>query len=88
LADVIRISPQQSDGQLKGYRVSPGRDKKQFEALGLKPNDVVTSINGIELDDPAKAVEVYKIIRSASEATFVIDRKGEVVELVVSLAEG
>ncbi|MGK0442208.1 MAG: general secretion pathway protein C [Pseudohongiellaceae bacterium] len=88
LADVIRISPQQSEGQLKGYRVSPGRDKKQFEALGLKPNDVVTSINGIELDDPAKAVEVYKIIRSASEATFVIDRKGEVVELVVSLAEG
>lgn len=85
LADVIRISPKQVDGELQGYRVSPGRDKQQFQQLGLKSNDVVTSINGIALDDPGKAVEVYKIMRSAAEATFVIDRQGETVELIVSL---
>ena len=85
LADAIRISPKQDGGELQGYRISPGRDKDQFEQLGLQANDVVTSINGIELNDPAKAVEVYKIMRSAKEATFVLDRAGDQVELVVSL---
>lgn len=88
LAEAIRIQPQQKDGVMMGYRISPGRDKAQFDQLGLKANDVVTSINNIDLDDPAKAVEVYKIMRSAREANFVIDRKGEQLELVVSLDDG
>ena len=85
LAEVIRISPHQVDGEMQGYRISPGRDRAQFETLGLKANDIVTSINGVELNDPAKAVEVYKIMRSAREANFLINRQGEQVELVVSL---
>lgn len=87
LAEVIRVSPKQQNGQMIGYRINPGRDKEQFERLGLKPNDVVTSINDIALDDPAKAIELYKIMRSASEASFVIDRDGEQIELLVSLGQ-
>lgn len=85
LADALRITPKQVDGVMQGYRISPGRDKQQFDQLGLKANDVVTNINGIELDDPAKAVELYKIMRSAKEATFVIDRDGQSIEMIVSL---
>lgn len=87
LAEVIRVSPKQKNGQMVGYRINPGRDKEQFQRLGLKPNDVVTAINDIALDDPAKAIELYKIMRSASEASFVIDRDGEQIELLVSLGE-
>ncbi|MCR8923235.1 type II secretion system protein GspC [Dasania sp. GY-MA-18] len=85
LADALRITPYQVDGVMYGYRINPGRDKQQFKQLGLKSNDVVTSINGIRLNDPAKAVELYKIMRSAKQATFIIERDGQPVEMLVSL---
>ncbi|ARN74836.1 type II secretion system protein GspC [Oceanicoccus sagamiensis] len=87
LAEVLRISPAQKNGQMLGYRVSAGRDRKQFAALGFKANDIVTSINGIELDEPSKALQIYKLMRTAKEATFVVDRNGSPVEVLVSLGE-
>lgn len=85
LAEVVRISPAQVDGQMVGYRVSPGRDKAQFKAFGFKAGDVVTSINSVSLDDPSKALEVYKMMRTAREASFTVDRDGESIQLMVSL---
>jgi general secretion pathway protein C len=87
LAEVLRIQPAQKDGEMLGYRVSAGRDKQQFADLGFKTNDVVTSINGITLDEPSKALEIYKLMRSAKEATFTIDRNGESVDILVALDE-
>ena len=87
LAEVLRISPAQKNGQMVGYRVSPGRDREQFSQLGFKTNDVVTSINGIELNEPAKALEIYKLMRTAKEATFIVDRNGQPVEVLVALEE-
>lgn len=85
LSEVLRIQPAQKDGEMLGYRVSAGRDKQQFADLGFKTNDVVTSINGITLDEPSKALEIYKLMRSAKEATFTLDRNGESVDILVSL---
>ena len=85
LAEVVRISPAQVDGQMVGYRVSPGRDKEQFKAFGFEAGDVVTSINSVSLDDPSKALEVYKMMRTAREASFTVDRGGESIQLMVSL---
>jgi len=87
LAEVLRISPAQKDGEMVGYRISPGRDRQQFTALGFKNNDIVTSINGIALDEPSKALEIYKLMRTATEATFTVDRNGGPVELMVSLGD-
>lgn len=87
LAEVIRISPAQEQGEMVGYRISPGKDREQFERLGLKTNDVVTSINGIELNEPSNALEIYKLMRTATEASFTIDRNGQPVEILVSLGD-
>lgn len=85
LAEVIRITPAKQDGAMVGYRISPGRDRQQFEALGLKPNDVVVNINDIDLDEPSNALEVYKLMRTATEANFTIERDGERMDIQVSL---
>lgn len=87
LAEVLRVSPVNKSGQMLGYRVTPGRDRKQFAQLGFKANDVVISINGIELDEPSKALEIYKLMRTASEAAIVVNRKGAPVEVLVSLGD-
>ena len=59
--------------------------EKCFAQFGFKNGDIVTGINGIVLDDPAQALEVYKIMRSAQQASFTVDRNGNPVEIVVSL---
>jgi general secretion pathway protein C len=87
LAEVLRIAPAQNNGQLVGYKVSPGRDREQFAQLGFKANDIVTSINGIALDEPSKALQVYKLMRTAKEASFTVERDSQLVEVMVSLGE-
>lgn len=87
LAEVLRIAPAQKSGQMIGYRVSPGRDRKQFTQLGFRANDIVTSINDISLDEPSQALEVYKLMRTATEASFTVLRNGQTVQLMVTLGE-
>ena len=85
LADVIQVSPASEDGRLIGYRVNPGREPAQFAKLGLKPGDIVTSINDVRLDDPQRALELYKTLRTQTEASITVRRGNEDVVLMVSL---
>ncbi len=85
LSDVVKIAAVRQDGQLRGYRVSAGKDRKQFENLGFQANDIVTGVNGIALTDPGKAMELYRIMRSAEEASFNVLRGDQEVILVVGL---
>jgi general secretion pathway protein C len=85
LADVIQVAPANENGKLIGYRIQPGRDAQQFQQFGFKPGDIVTNINGVSLDDPQRALELYNLIRSAQEASFTVHRGNEDVTLMVSL---
>ncbi len=86
LAEVVQVAAVREGDELLGYRISPGRDKAQFELLGLRPGDLVTAINGIPLDDPANTVRLYQAMRSAEEAVFELQRDGQPLSLTVSLA--
>ncbi len=85
LADVVQVAPANENGKLVGYRLQPGRDAKQFQQFGFKPGDIVTNINGVSLDDPQHALELYNLIRSAQEASFTVRRGSENMTLMVSL---
>ncbi|MDJ0879868.1 MAG: type II secretion system protein GspC [Halieaceae bacterium] len=87
LAQVVNIAAVREEGQLKGYRVSAGRDSEQFAAMGFQANDIVTGVNGIQLSDPGKAMELYRVMRTASEASFDVLRDGQQVTVVVGLGE-
>lgn len=85
LSDVVKIAAVREDGQLRGYRVSAGKDREQFASMGFQANDIVTGVNGVELTDPGKAMELYRIMRSAEEASFNVRRGDEDLTLVVGL---
>ncbi len=87
LSQVVNIAAVREDGQLKGYRVSAGRDTEQFAAMGFEANDIVTGVNGIKLSDPGKAMELYRVMRNANEASFDVLRGGQEVTLVVGLGD-
>ncbi len=85
LAQVVNLSPEREGTQLLGYRLRPGRDSKQFAALGFKSNDIVTGVNGIALSDPSKAMTLYRVMKTATEASFEVLRDGQPITLMVGL---
>ena len=85
LAEVVRVEAVREGTQLQGYRIHPGKAAQEFSALGFESGDLVTAINGLSLTDPANTMRLYQAMRSASEASFELQRKGESVTLNVNL---
>ncbi|MFP3458979.1 hypothetical protein R0J89_22260, partial [Psychrobacter sp. SIMBA_152] len=51
LFDYIRVSQAMNDGELIGYRLSPGKEPELFKQMGLQNNDLAVAINGYQLTD-------------------------------------
>jgi general secretion pathway protein C len=77
LTDVIRPQPVFRDGKQQGYRVYPGRQRQQFSQLGLRPGDMITQINGMPLDDPARGMEIFRSLGEATQVTVTVERNGQ-----------
>lgn len=85
LADVVSVNAVRRDGELLGYRIAPGKEPEQFALLGFEAGDLVTAINGIALDDPASTISLYQTMRTATEATFELERSGQAMSISVQL---
>lgn len=84
-AEFIRIQPLSEDGSLRGYRIYPGRDRSIFNSAGLRPGDLVTAVNGIQLNDAQNALQMLNDLSQASSVSLVIERGGQSQTLNVSL---
>ncbi len=85
LAGLMNVNPVTENGQFKGFKISPGRDASLFARAGLRRNDLVTSINGIVLDDPTKILTLPDEIRNAQELSIEIIRGNQPLSLVFNL---
>lgn len=87
ITDVMRPQPVFADGKQRGFRVYPGRKREQFSRLGLQPGDLITAINGTPLDDPARGMEVFRTMGSASQVSVTLERGGQKQELVLDMTQ-
>lgn len=83
--DYIAISQHMVDGELKGYRVSPGKKPALFQAAGLQANDVVTEINGLDLTDIQQSMEAMSMLRETESLQLTVNREGELLTLYLDL---
>ncbi|GIW43010.1 MAG: general secretion pathway protein GspC [Candidatus Binatia bacterium] len=63
----MRAVPHFENGRSTGFRLFAIRQGSIFEQLGLRNGDVIQSINGQDLSDPAKALALFQELRNASE---------------------
>ena len=87
LSDVIRPTPYLVNGQPAGYRVYPGRDRKQFAALGLRPGDLIKDINGQSLTDPKQAMAIFQSLGTADQVTVTIERNGRPQTIILNTSQ-
>ncbi|MBB1295418.1 MAG: general secretion pathway protein C [Pseudoalteromonas rhizosphaerae] len=85
LFDYIRVSQAMKDGELIGYRLSPGKDPALFTQMGLQNNDLAVSINGYQLTDLKQAMSAINELRNSTDANITIDRDGEQIDVQFSL---
>ena len=87
ITDILRPQPVFANGQQRGYRIYPGRNRSQFNKLGLLPGDLITAINGTPLDDASRGMDILQTMNTASAVTMTIERNGESVQVNVNNAQ-
>jgi len=86
-SEYVRVQPANVGGQLKGYRVYPGRDRSAFTSAGLRPGDLITAVNGVQLDDPAKALQLLGDLSQAGQVNLVVERGGQSQNISINLSQ-
>jgi len=87
LTEIIRPQPVFEGGAQKGFRVYPGRNRQQFESLGLQPGDMVTAVNGAALDDPARASQILNQLETTDRVTVTVVRNNQTQQLTLNTAQ-
>ncbi|WP_394132903.1 type II secretion system protein GspC [Shewanella maritima] len=87
LTDFISISPVRGADGLSGYRLNPGKDLALFTAAGFKANDLAKTINGYDLTDMSQGLEVMAQLPELTEMSVMVEREGQLIEIMFSLPE-
>jgi general secretion pathway protein C len=72
-----RIVPSIVNGKPNGFKMYAIRPNSVFAKIGMQNGDTITSINGFDMTSPDKALEVYTKVRSASNLSIAIIRRGQ-----------
>ncbi len=79
------VAPVLEDGRVTGVQIARLPEGSLLTDAGLRAGDVITRINGTEIDGMATLVGLWPRLQSASELRAVVVRNGQPVSLVVSL---
>jgi general secretion pathway protein C len=77
----MRAVPNIEDGKTNGFRLSEIQHGSLFQQIGLRDGDIVTSIGGQELTDPAQAVTLLNTMRQRQSIEVSIVRGGRPTQL-------
>jgi general secretion pathway protein C len=79
LSRSARIVPEMKNGKAAGFRLFAVRPDGPFAMIGMQNGDIISSINGLEITSPEKALEVYAKLKSASHLSLGMERNGQKV---------
>ncbi|MGI9276987.1 MAG: type II secretion system protein GspC [Endozoicomonas sp.] len=84
ISQYVTAIPHRQNGQMVGFRVQPGKDSSLFGQLGLKPDDVLLSINDLSLLAGENLPKLSSILTSAKSIDLEIERDGEVIHKTIT----
>jgi general secretion pathway protein C len=85
LMNYVRATPERKDGKFIGFRLQPGNDPAAMKELGLKPGDVVKSINGVQIDSPAKGMKAMQALGEGDSVNVTLLRGGQETSMSLTL---
>lgn len=85
LQTMMEATPAREADRFVGYRLRMGNDTRLFEQFGLQTGDIVTQLNGVELDRPRKGLTALKALAKADAIDITLLRDGQPLTLEHSL---
>jgi len=77
LTDIVRATPALINGKFTGFKVRSGKNRKLFNQLNFRNNDIITQVNGIVLDNQSKALQVLTELETATDLSITVKRGTE-----------
>jgi general secretion pathway protein C len=81
LMSSARIVPHEENGQVVGVKMYGIRRNSLLGKLGMQNGDLLRTINGFEMSSPDTALEAYARLRSASNLSVAVVRRGQAMNL-------
>ncbi len=81
----VRFVPVKSRDGMKGYRILPQKNRALYNQLGVRPSDLVTSVNGIPLTNDREALQLVDKLKDAQSLQVEIIRNGQPQTLTFNL---
>jgi general secretion pathway protein C len=85
IAMQARLVPAFKDGAAEGFKLFSIRPDSLYSKIGIQNGDVITRINGLDMNDPAKALEVYTKLKDAPRIDVDIDRNGSTMRMTYNV---
>jgi general secretion pathway protein C len=81
-----RVVPHEENGRVVGVKLYGIRKTSLLGKLGLQNGDMLRTINGFDMGSPDTALEAYAKLRSASNLSLAIVRRGNAVTMEYNIA--
>ncbi|MEW8508494.1 MAG: type II secretion system protein GspC [Candidatus Thiodiazotropha sp.] len=75
--EYVRFVPVKSRDGMKGYRILPQKNRELYNQLGVRPSDLVTSVNGIALSNDREAMKLIEKLKDVRSIQVEIIRNGK-----------
>ncbi len=85
LLSIVNVVPFFKNGKMLGVKVKPNQDKKIFNDLGFKPNDIVTKVNNTKINSFDIFAKIRDIIYSNNFFDLEVERDNKTVYLSIQL---
>ncbi|MGD2074131.1 MAG: type II secretion system protein GspC [Gammaproteobacteria bacterium] len=84
----VRATPHKQGGRFVGFALQEGPQSGAFQELGLSPGDVVTAINGVEINSPADGMRAMRALGEGDSVNVTLLRGGQETTLSFTLPPG
>ncbi len=74
-----RIVPAFKDGVAQGFKLFSIRPDSIYTKIGIQNGDVIKRINGLDMNSPEKALEIYSKLKDSSRIDIEVERNGAAV---------
>ncbi len=77
----VRAVPNIQNGRTTGFALSEIESGSVFDEMGLEDGDVITSVDGRTINDPAQAMQMLNFLRDRSSIGLQVLREGKPINL-------
>jgi general secretion pathway protein C len=81
----VQAAPHRENGKFVGFKLKAGRQPEAFNELGLQSGDIVTAINGVQIDSPSSGMKAMRALGDGDTVDVTLLRGGQETSLSLSL---